>query len=523
MYYFSLLAAATFIVLSVQTCASPHFYPSQRQDGTDKNQARANAVKEAFSHAWDGYYQYAAPNDELHPVTNNFSNSRNGWAASAVDALSTAILMQESEVVDQILSLVPTIDFDHTDTDVSLFETTIRYLGGLLSGYDLLSGPLSNLASNKTAVDQVLKQAIRLADNLAYAFDTPTGIPSNNLIFANKSTDGSTNNGLATAGTLVLEWTHLSDLTGNQTYAELSQKGESYLLNPKPATSEPWPGLVGYSINIQTGLFEDASGGWSGGTDSFYEYLIKMYAYDPSRFETYKDRWVLAADSSIAHLASHPSSRPDLTFMAEYMGTNLLFESQHLTCFDGGSFILGGLILKEQKYVDFGLELTNGCHNTYTSTQTGIGPEIFRWITNDTAVNETANPLPPPSQKEFYDKNGFYITNSYYALRPEVIESYYYSYRATKDEKYREWAWDAFVAINSTCRTGSGFAELKDVNAKDGGGYGDFQDSFWFAEVLKYSYLIFAPDDEWQVEHEGVNHWVFNTEAHPIPVAGKPV
>ncbi|EPQ65788.1 hypothetical protein BGT96224_1289B [Blumeria graminis f. sp. tritici 96224] len=54
-----------------------------------------------------------------------------------------------------------------------------------------------------------------------------------------------------------------------------------------------------------------------------------MYAYDPSRFGTYKDRWVLAADSSIAHLASHPSSRPDLTFMADYMGTNLIFESQH--------------------------------------------------------------------------------------------------------------------------------------------------------------------------------------------------
>ncbi|CAD6499805.1 BgTH12-03912 [Blumeria graminis f. sp. triticale] len=100
MYYFSLLAAATFTVISAQTCESPHFYLNQRQVGIDKNQARANAVKEAFLHAWDGYYRYAAPNDELHPVTNSFSNSRNGWAASAVDALSTAILMKESKVVN---------------------------------------------------------------------------------------------------------------------------------------------------------------------------------------------------------------------------------------------------------------------------------------------------------------------------------------------------------------------------------------------------------------------------------------
>lgn len=89
---------------------------------------------------------------------------------------------------------------------------------------------------------------------------------------------------------LVLEWTHLSDITGDTTYADLSQKAESYLLNPRPASSEPFPGLVGTNINITTGLFEDASGGWVGGDDSFYEYLIKMFVYDASRFGEYRDR-----------------------------------------------------------------------------------------------------------------------------------------------------------------------------------------------------------------------------------------
>jgi mannosyl-oligosaccharide alpha-1,2-mannosidase len=196
------------------------------------------------------------------------------------------------------------------------------------TGYDFLKGPLSNLAQNATAVDDLLKQATRLANNLAYAFDTPSGVPSNNLIFPS-GTDGSTNNGIATIGTLVLEWTHLSDLTGNQTYAELSQNGESYLLAPQPASSEPWPGLIGTNVNLTTGQFEDAVGGWVGGDDSFYEYLIKMYVYDSTRFSIYKDRWMLAADSSIAHLASHPSTRPDITFLAIYDGQERIFYSQH--------------------------------------------------------------------------------------------------------------------------------------------------------------------------------------------------
>lgn len=522
--YFSRISTLLYILIPT-VIAGPHGIHLQAKQAADPavDQERSDAVKEAFIHAWRGYYQHAFPNDELHPITNSFSNSRNAWGASAIDAFSTSLIMKIPEIVDQILEYIPTINFAKTETYVSLFETTIRYLGGLLSGYDLLKGPLSSLASNQTAVTQILVQAKNLADNLSYAFNTLTGIPSNNLIFANKSTDGSKTNSLATIGTLVLEWTRLSDLTGDQTYANLSQKGESYLLSPQPPSSEPWPGLVGSEINIETGLFENAFGGWVGGTDSFYEYLIKMYVYDKERFASYRDRWILAADSTMAHLASHPSSRPDLTFLAMYNEQNLIYHSQHLACFDGGSFILGGLVLKEQKYIDFGIDLVNACHETYAQTLTGIGPESFSWITSDTSPNDKYNPPPPDNQIELYNKAGFYITVGNYVLRPEVIESFYYAYRATHNQIYREWAWNAFVAINRTCRTGSGFAGLKDVNAPNGGGQDDFQESFFFAEVLKYSYLIHAPEEEWQVEHDGSNQWVYNTEAHPIRVAGPPI
>jgi len=138
-------------------------------------------------------------------------------------------------------------------------------------------------------VATLLKQAETLATRLSFAFDTVSGIPANNLFF-NNNTSADITNGLATVGTLVLEWTRLSDLTGNSTYANLAQKGESYLLNPTPASGEPFPGLLGSKVSLQTGQFMDSSGGWGGGTDSFYEYLIKMYVYDPTRFGNYRDR-----------------------------------------------------------------------------------------------------------------------------------------------------------------------------------------------------------------------------------------
>jgi mannosyl-oligosaccharide alpha-1,2-mannosidase len=333
------------------------------------NPTRAQAVKDVYRRSWNGYYKYAFPHDSLKPITNSWDDDRsvmsasrdgpencetnfdlrNGWGASAVDALSTALIMEDIESIDQILAFIPTINFSKTNSEVSLFETTIRYLGGLLSGehcnpcrssllvgltrlqgYDLLKGPLKKLALNTGAVNSLLDQATVLANNLKPAFDTPSGVPDNSLFFDPKPRKaGLEDNWLATIGTLVLEWTRLSDLTGDKSFGDLAQKGESYLLDPKPASSEPFPGMVGSRVLINNGTFADDQGSWNGGTDSFYEYLIKMYVYDAKRFAFYKDRWIKAADSSIKYLASHPTTRPDLTFLAYYGGTTLYFQAGH--------------------------------------------------------------------------------------------------------------------------------------------------------------------------------------------------
>lgn len=192
-----------------------------------------------------------------------------------------------------------------------------------------------------------------------------------------------------------------------------------------------------------------------------------------------------------------------------------------MACFDGGNFILGGLTLDEPRYIEFGLNLTAACHETYIATATGIGPEVFHWQDDgrQAAINASNNPGPPADSAAFGKEAGFWITDGQYVLRPEVIESYYYAYRTTGDAKYQEWAWDAFLAINKTCAVGSGYSSSSDVNQARPG-YQNFQESFWFAEVLKYSYLIQAPDAEYQVQPDHTNKFVFNTECHPLLIPG---
>lgn len=193
----------------------------------------------------------------------------------------------------------------------------------------MLKGPYKQLGADPQKVDALLKQAQSLADSLSVAFDTPSGVPDG-TVFLNpvKKNGGSDRNSIAEVGTLVLEWTRLSDLSGNRTYAQLAQKAENYLLHPKGAP-EAWPGLVGTFVSTKDGSFLDSQGGWGGGDDSFYEYLIKMYVYDPKTFGEYKDRWVTAVDSTIAHLVSHPTSRKDLSFLSSYNGQKTNPSSQH--------------------------------------------------------------------------------------------------------------------------------------------------------------------------------------------------
>ena len=63
---------SSFIALAAASCVSQVAAAPEYVSHPD----RTAAVKEAFQHAWDGYYQYAFPNDTLRPISQSYSNDR---------------------------------------------------------------------------------------------------------------------------------------------------------------------------------------------------------------------------------------------------------------------------------------------------------------------------------------------------------------------------------------------------------------------------------------------------------------
>ncbi len=80
--YFRSSGIAALLGLAAQTSANPYprsssAHPHAARALTYKpNSDRANAVKQTFQIAWDGYYKYAFPHDSLLPQTNSFADDR---------------------------------------------------------------------------------------------------------------------------------------------------------------------------------------------------------------------------------------------------------------------------------------------------------------------------------------------------------------------------------------------------------------------------------------------------------------
>lgn len=129
---------------------------------------RLAAVKESFTHAWEGYKAHAWLRDEVGPLSGISRNTFGGWAATLVDALDTLWIMDMKNEFEIAVDAVRQIDFTKTDEQtLNTFETTIRYLGGFLAAYDLSDGKYPVL----------LEKAIELGEMLYVAFDTPNRMP----------------------------------------------------------------------------------------------------------------------------------------------------------------------------------------------------------------------------------------------------------------------------------------------------------------------------------------------------------
>ncbi len=151
-----------------QIPAIQHKFQPESEAALKLNKERRDAVKSAFTRSWTGYRTYAWMKDELTPVNGDSRNHFGGWAATLVDSLDTLWIMDMKVEFAEAVAAVKDIDFTTTtQEEINVFETTIRYLGGLLSAYELSKGEYPLL----------FEKAIDLGEMLYAAFDTPNRMP----------------------------------------------------------------------------------------------------------------------------------------------------------------------------------------------------------------------------------------------------------------------------------------------------------------------------------------------------------
>lgn len=461
-------------------------------------------VKDVFLESWSAYEKHAWGKDVYHPIKESGSNMGPkplGWMI--VDSLDTLMIMDCPEQLARARKFVKE-DLDyHFDYEVNVFETTIRMLGGLLSAHHLSED------------DMYLDKATDLANALIGGFNSPSGLPyaSINLMTGEGVKNHVDNGASSTAevATLQLELKYLSKLTGETLFWEKAENVMKILDENKPQD-----GLAPIYIHPDTGKYQGKLIRLGSRGDSYYEYLLKQYLQTNNQEPIYWDMYRESVDGVKKHMVS--KSYPNkLTFIGELehgIGGGLSPKMDHLVCFYGGLLAVGatnGLTYAEAKKLptwdadkesDFrlGEELTYSCYKMYHDVPTGLSPEIV--VFNDK----------PTAQSDFYIKP----LDRHNLQRPETVESLFYLYRLTGDKKYREYGYEIFENFIKHTKVTNENGEVSYTSLEDVTQIPppkrDNMESFWFAETLKYLYLLF--DDTNQLP---LDQYVFNTEAHPFP------
>lgn len=439
----------------VASLASPA--PSRAQSASVPTRAELAAkTKVEFLHAWNGYRKHAWGFDELLPVSKAGKNwhGGNSLLMTPVDTLDTLILLGLTKEADETREYIARNLRLDQDIVVKNFEITIRILGGLLSGYQM------------TGDKRLLALAEDLGNRLLPVFESPTGLP---YMYVNlktgKVSEPVTNP--AEIGTLILEFGTLARLTGRDVFFAKAKRALVELYKRR----DPTTGLVGSSINVETGAWVSKNSHVGGAIDSYYEYLLKC-----ERLFDDAECGAMAKDALASvnkHLADEVEGAlwyggADMTTGAR---TRTTYGSLH--AFLPSVFVLAGDLDRARRLQDSGFRMWN-LH--------GIEPEVL-------------------------DYKEMRATRAGYELRPEIMESAYYLDRATKDPKYVEMGRVFLDGLMKHCRTDAGYTTLKDVTTKE---KNDLMHSFFLAETMKYLYLLFEPK---ALDFDAV---VFNTEAHPL-------
>ena len=445
-----------------------------------------------FHHAYHSYIN-TYPADEIQPIScrgrfrqldsNDIDESIGNFSLTLVDSLDTLVMMGDIDEFNMAIQrIIKDLNFD-MDIVVSVFETNIRMLGGLLSAHILaksIQDPNDQSirhvnTTTRQQLDWYESELLDLAEDLGRrmlpAFETRTGIPHSrvNLRHGLESNNLRSNQETCTAcaGSLILEFATLSRLTGDDIFEAKARKALDSLWEHRHRSTD----LVGTVLNVDTGEWVKRESGVGAGSDSYYEYLMKAY--------------ILLGDKTYLHRFNrHYSS------VMRYISRGPFLIDVHM---HRPNRIAKGFMDALTAFWP-GLQVLKGDLRSAISTHAMLNEVIRR---------HTYLPEAFTTDLQVYWAN--------HQMRPEFLESTYFLHRATQEDYYLEIGKGILERLQDL-KVGCGFAGLKDIRT---GVHDDKMASFVLAETLKYLYLLFSDDKSTYVD---LDKFIFSTEGHLLPV-----
>lgn len=443
------------------------------------------ASREAVEHAFGAYMQHGWPSDEVMPLSclprpwdarkrGTLDDVLGGYGLTLVDSLDTLALLGDLPAFRCAVSrIVATVGFDR-DVDVSVFEASIRVVGGLLSAHLLSVDPALGIWATASAPcarpgappgtacapgaclpryeGQLLSMAAELARRLLPAFATPSGLPYHRVNLRTGAPDPvSRETCTAAAGTFLVEFGLLSRLTGDPAFEAVARRANTALWTRRSAL-----GLVGSAIDAVDGGWRTAHTGVGSGIDSWLEYLLKGAVL------LRDDGLQAMADGAAAAVAEHldfGGLHLEVSFSGGRSAPREPATVSALQAFYPGIEVLGGAVRSAQRH----LAPLAALWRKYNAT-----PELYHVEVGG-----------PPAGLG-YGRDA--------PLRPELVEGTYHLFTATRDASLLNFASAQLEALNARSRTACGFAAIADVTT---GRLDDRMDSYFLAETGKYLFLTF--------------------------------
>ncbi|XP_034254051.1 ER degradation-enhancing alpha-mannosidase-like protein 3 [Thrips palmi] len=441
-------------------------------------------ARDMFYHAYNAYMENAYPADELMPLSckgrwrgketsrGDIDDTLGNFSLTLIDTLDTLVVLGDVDEFERAVKLViKDVSFD-SDVIVSVFETNIRVLGGLLSGHILAEYLQLNLNVMRWYRGELLQMAKDVGFRLLPAFNTSTGIPHArvNLRHGLKvhGLESSRETCTACAGTMVLEMAALSRLSGEPIFEEKAHRAMDELWRLRHRSSD----LMGTVLNIHSGDWVRRDSGVGAGIDSYYEYCLKAYI-------------LLGDDRYLGRFNKHYSAV--MRYISQ--GPMLLDVHMHRPHSNSRNFMDALLAFWP------GLQVLKGDIKPAVETH----EMLYQ-------VMQRHNFLPEAFTTDFQVHWG------QHPLRPEFLESTYFLYKATGDPYYLEVGRKVLKSLQKYARVSCGYAAVKDVRTNV---HEDRMDSFVLAETFKYLYLLFSDPSDLVLD---LDQFLFTTEAHLLPL-----